>query len=51
MAVARSLQEFLESPAKREALQARLAETAAKLGGAGAHERAARAVAGWLAGG
>jgi lipid-A-disaccharide synthase len=51
VAVARSLQEFLASPAKREALQARLAETTAKLGGAGAHERAARAVAGWLAGG
>ena len=48
VAVARALQEFLESPAKREALQGRLAETAAKLGGAGAHERAARAVAGWL---
>lgn len=47
-AVARSLREFLESPAKREALQARLAEVSAKLGGKGAHERAARAVAGWL---
>ena len=49
VAVARSLQEFLDSPAKREALQARLAETSAKLGGKGAHEHAARAVAGWLA--
>jgi len=48
VAVARSLKEFLDSPAKREALQAKLAETSAKLGGAGAHERAARAVAGWL---
>lgn len=47
--VARSLQAFLDSPAKREALQARLAETTAKLGGEGAHERAATAVAGWLA--
>ena len=47
-AVSKSLQEFLESPAKREALQARLAETSAKLGGGGAHERAAQAVAGWL---
>jgi lipid-A-disaccharide synthase len=47
-AVARSLREFLESPAKREALQLRLAEVSAKLGGKGAHERAARAVAGWL---
>jgi lipid-A-disaccharide synthase len=49
VAVARSLKEFLNSPAKREALQARLAETSAKLGGKGAHQRAARAVAGWLA--
>ncbi|MES2439761.1 MAG: lipid-A-disaccharide synthase [Verrucomicrobiota bacterium] len=48
VAVSRSLREFLESPAKREALQARLAETSAKLGGKGAHDRAARAVAGWL---
>jgi lipid-A-disaccharide synthase len=47
--VARSLQAFLDSPAKREALKARLAETTAKLGGEGAHERAATAVAGWLA--
>ena len=47
-AVARSLGGFLESPAKREALQARLAETADKLGVEGAHERAAKAVAGWL---
>ncbi len=47
-AVARALREFLESPAKREALQARLAEVSTKLGGKGAHERAARAVAGWL---
>lgn len=48
MAVSRSLKDFLESPDKRGALQERLAETAAKLGGRGAHERAARAVAGWL---
>ena len=47
-AVTRALKEFLESPAKREALQARLAETVAKLGGDGAHDRAARAVAAWL---
>ena len=46
--VARSLQAFIDSPAKREALQSRLAETTAKLGGEGAHERAAKAVAGWL---
>ena len=48
VAVSRSLQAFLESPAKRVALQERLAETTAQLGGKGAHERAARAVAGWL---
>jgi lipid-A-disaccharide synthase len=47
-AVERSLGAFLESPAKREALQERLAETCIKLGGKGAHERAAKAVAGWL---
>lgn len=47
-AVAGSLQAFLDSPAKRSALQARLAETADKLGGAGAHDRAAQAVVGWL---
>ena len=48
VAVARSLRELLESPARREALQVRLAATVAKLGGAGAHDRAARAVAAWL---
>ncbi len=47
-AVARALGDFLNSPEKREALQIRLAETASKLGGAGAHERAAQAVAMWL---
>jgi lipid-A-disaccharide synthase len=46
--VSGTLRGFLESPAKRDALQARLAETSEKLGGCGAHERAARAVAGWL---
>ena len=49
VAVARSLKSFLESPAKRETLQARLAATSAKLGGKGAHQHAARSVAGWLA--
>ena len=49
VAVARALQEFLESPTKRAALQLRLAETVTQLGGLGAHERAARAVAAWLA--
>jgi lipid-A-disaccharide synthase len=48
--VSQSLRGFLESPATRAALQARLAETSGKLGGPGAHERAAKAVAGWLAG-
>ena len=46
--VSGALREFLESPAKRETLQKRLAETSGKLGGCGAHERAARAVAEWL---
>lgn len=49
-AVSRSLRAFLESPEKRSALQARLAETTGKLGEAGAHERAAEVVAGWLLG-
>ena len=49
VAVARSLKGFLESPAKREALRVRLAATSAKLGGKGAHQNAARSVAGWLA--
>jgi lipid-A-disaccharide synthase len=47
-AVSRSLRKFLESPEKRHALQTELAETSALLGGKGAHERAARAVAEWL---
>lgn len=47
-AVSNSLKDFLNSPEKRAALQLRLAETAAKLGDPGAHERAAFAVAGWL---
>ncbi len=47
-AVSASLQKFIESPETREKLAARLAETAAKLGDLGAHERAARAVAQWL---
>jgi len=49
-AVAASLRDFLEFPEKRAALQARLAETSSKLGGLGAHERAAAAVTGWLTG-
>ena len=46
--VTRALKTLLESPAAREAMQARLAATVAKLGGGGAHERAAQAVAAWL---
>lgn len=46
--VARSLGGFLESPTKREALRVKMEETTAMLGGRGAHERAASAVAGWL---
>ncbi|MES2475630.1 MAG: lipid-A-disaccharide synthase [Verrucomicrobiota bacterium] len=48
VAVSSILREFLESPEKREALQGRLAEVTAMLGGPGAHERAASAVAEWL---
>lgn len=47
-AVSQSLKAFIESPEKRAALQKSLAETSEKLGGEGAHERAARAVADWL---
>jgi lipid-A-disaccharide synthase len=43
-----ALKRFIEDPATREALQVRLAETSAKLGGLGAHARAAEVVAGWL---
>ena len=48
LAVSRELRELIESPEKRTALQARLAETTAKLGGGGVHARVASAVAGWL---
>lgn len=47
--VAAELREFLKSPEKRNALRRELAETTAKLGGVGAHRRAAEIVAGWLA--
>ena len=43
-----ALRRLLQDPEHRAAVQTRLAQTAAKLGGAGAHERAARAVAAWL---
>jgi len=47
-AVTNELRGLLESPEKREALTARLLQTAAMLGSAGTHERAAQAVSGWL---
>lgn len=47
-AVAGELSELIESPEKRHALQSCLTETSGKLGGKGAHERAAKAVARWL---
>lgn len=42
------LRRLLESPQRRLLLQHRLTETAAKLGGSGAHRRAAEAVAAWF---
>jgi lipid-A-disaccharide synthase len=47
-AVSAALERFLRDPAHRKDLQDKLAATAAKLGGPGAHERAAGAVEGWL---
>lgn len=46
--VAAALRRFVQFPEQRQALQLRLAETAAKLGGTGAHQRAAAAVSRWL---
>jgi lipid-A-disaccharide synthase len=43
-----ALKALVEAPGRRLALQRRLAETAAKLGGTGAHQRVAQAVARWL---
>ena len=48
--VAGELKRLIASPGGREILQAKLAQTTAKLGGAGAHGRAAAAVARWLTG-
>ena len=45
------LERFLGDPAHREAVQERMREAVAKLGGTGAHERAAARVAAWLDGG
>jgi len=42
------LRRLLQAPEQRLELQRRLAETAAKLGGPGTHQRAAAAVARWL---
>jgi lipid-A-disaccharide synthase len=47
-AVAEELKGLLEGPERRTALVAQLEETCSKLGGPGAHERAAGAVARWL---
>lgn len=49
-AVSESLRGFLESAEARDMLRSRLADTTAKLGGEGAHHRAATAVAIWLRG-
>jgi lipid-A-disaccharide synthase len=46
--VSRALARFLDDPEAVAALQSRLAETVAKLGGVGAHRRAAEAVAAWF---
>ncbi len=47
-AIADSLLEFIDSPERCAVLQQKLAETCSKLGGLGAHERGAKAVAEWL---
>jgi len=46
--VVAALRRMIEDPVRAAALGARLEETAAKLGGSGAHERAAMAVAAWF---
>lgn len=46
--VSRALERFLDEPEVVVALQGRLEETIAKLGGLGAHRRAAEAVSAWL---
>ena len=48
VAVEANLRRLIEDPEHRAAMCLRLAQTTSKLGGLGAHERAARAVAGWL---
>lgn len=49
--VGRSLARFLDDPAHAEAVRGRLLVTTGLLGGSGAHERAAAAVAAWFPGG
>jgi len=46
--ISAALRRILQDPAHRARLLARLAQTTAKLGATGAHERAAKAVAAWL---
>jgi lipid-A-disaccharide synthase len=46
--LAAAVRQMLEEPERRQKLQRRLAETVAMLGGEGAHQRAAAAVAGWM---
>jgi len=46
--VGRALEQFLDEPEVVETLQENLAETLSKLGGTGAHRRAAERVASWL---
>lgn len=46
--VSEVMRRMLQAPEPRQKLQRRLAETAAKLGGTGAHQRAAAAVSRWL---
>lgn len=48
MAIAPALERFLDDPDHRERVRRGLLATAAKLGGQGAHERAAQAVDDWL---
>ena len=48
VAVSRALERFLTDERHRKFIQTGLADTAAKLGGPGAHERAAQVVDHWL---
>ena len=46
--IASELEDFLTHPDKVRELQAKMAEVIAKLGGTGAHRKAAEAVASWF---